>query len=227
MAGFTFAYRTGGGPPVKRRYPLAKSMNGAGTRPAARMRAGDLVAYTTVSALTTAGAKVVRQLLEADKTANYEEGGVRAGVLGCCDQPVATNSSGVPIAETGSGGALSKTPSIASINPLDTNGHGQQTFVIATADTVFEAKLGTAAANLATYLALKGGLAGITFTDATGGSDYTVNTSDTGEKLLLKIVDVDPNDATFKTVFVQFLGTSLTPTGSYMQADTGTAYSTQ
>jgi hypothetical protein len=225
--GWSFAYRTNGGPPVRRRYPLAKSMNGAGTRPAARMRAGDVVVYTTVAALTTAGAKVVRPLLENDKAANYEEGGVRAGILGICDSPVATNSSGAAVAETQAGGLLPKTPGLASIAPLDTNGHSQQTFVIATPDTVFRAQLGTAAANLAAYLALKGGLAGITMTDASGGSDYTINTSDTGEKLMLKIVDVDPNDATFKEVFVSVLGSGLTPTGSYMQNDTQTAYSTQ
>jgi hypothetical protein len=226
--GFSFAYREGGGKPVRARFPLAKSMNGAGTRPAARMRAGDVVAYTTVSALTTSSAKVVRPLLEADKTAHYEDGSShRCGILGICESPVATNSSGVPIAETQTGGNLSKTPSLASMNPLDSNGHGQQVFLIATPDTVFKAELGTAAASLAAYLALKGQLAGLTFTNATGGSDYTVNTSDTGEDLLLVIADVDPKDSTFKTVFVKVVDEGLSPTGSYCQSRTGYPYTAQ
>lgn len=225
--GWEFAYRTNNGPPVRRRYPLAKSMNGAGTRPAARMKAGDVVVYTTVAALTTAGAKVVRPLLEADKTAHYEEGGVRAGILGVCDEPVATNSAGAFMAETANGGYLPKVPGLASLNKLDTNGHAQQTFVIATPDTVFKANLAAAAASLAVYLALKGSLAGITMTNASGGSEYTINVTDSGEDLMVKIVDVDPNDATFTNVFVSILGSGLTPSGSYMQNDTQTPYSTQ
>lgn len=227
MSGFSFAYRESGAVALRDTYPLAKSMNGTGTPPAAGMKAGDLVVYTTVAALTTSAAKVVRPLLGADKTAHYEEGGVRAGILGICDNDVNTSSSGAVSTVMSPGGVISRTQGMASMNALDSNGHGQQTFVIATSDTIFKAQLATAASTTAVYKALKGGLGGITITVTAGVSVYTVNTSDTGEDLMLNIVDVDITDLTRKTVFVKILNTGLTPSGSYLQYETATAYSTQ
>lgn len=203
-------------------------MSGTGTPPAATLKNGDLVVYTTVSALTTASAKVVRMLLAADKAANYEEGGVRAGVLGVLDSSdVSTSSSGSTSAVASTGGVISRTQGMASMNKLDANGHAQETFIIATPDTVFKAQLAVAAASLAAFQALEGGLAGITISTTSGVSTYTVNTTDTGEKLMLKIVKVDLNDLNFKTVFVKILDSGLTPTGSYCQNQTATPYSTQ
>jgi hypothetical protein len=68
--------------------------------------------------------------------------------------------------------------------------------------------------------------AGITIPTTDNGA-FTINTTDTGEDLLLQIVDIDKKDANFKRVFFKILGTGLTPTGSYMQHDTAQAYSTQ
>jgi|GEM_PF-6777253 len=228
MPGFIFAYREGGAPPLRRTFPLAKSMNGTGTPPAAALKSGDLVAYSTLAALTTSAAKVVRPLLAADKTANYEAGGVRAGILGILGaSDVSTSSSGSVAATTSFGGAILRTQGMASMNALDPNGHAQETFIIATSDTVFKAQLAVVPASVAAFLALKGGLGGITITTTVGVSVYTVNITDTGEQLMLNIVDVDESDITMKTVFVKILNTGLTPSGSYCQIDTATAYTAQ
>lgn len=227
MPGIKFSYRTTGQPAFKRHYPLAKSMNGTGTPPAAKLQAGDFVVLTTLSTLTTSSTPVIRPLLAADKTAHYEEGGVRAGVLGICDGPVETNSSGLVLASQSAGGVITRTPGMASMNPLHACGQAQDTVIVITADTVLEAQLGTAASSAAAFNALVGTLAGITLSVSSGVTTYTLNTSDTGEDLMCQIVGVDTADTTFKRVFFRILGTGLTPTGSYMQWDTGVPYSTQ
>lgn len=227
MPGVKFSYRTNGQPAFRKRYPFAKSMNGTGTPPAATLQPGDFVALTTNASLATSSTPVVRMLLAADKTAHYEEGGVRAGVLGIYDSQVNTNSSGVVMAQQSAGGVITRTPGMASMNPLHPCGHAQDTIVVATADTVFEMNLATAAASQTALAALRGTLGGITLSTTSGVTTYTVNTTDTGEDLMLEIVDVDISDPNLKRVFVRFLGTGLTPTGSYMQYDTGTNYSTQ
>jgi hypothetical protein len=228
MPGFSFAYRESGASPLRKTFPLAKSMTGTGTPPAATLKNGDVVAYTTVSALTTSSAKVMRMVLAADKTANYEEGGVRCGIFGILGaSDTGTNSSARAVSAQSNGGAISRTPSMSSMNPLDSNGHAQETFIAATPDTVFKAQLTAAAASAAAYLALKGGLAGLTITTTSGVSVYTVDSTITGEGALFIIKDVDPNDSTFKTVFVKVITTGLTPTGTYCQNDNGVPYSTQ
>lgn len=227
MPGFKFAYRESGQPPLRRAFPLAKSMNGTGTPPAATLKAGDLVAYTTVAALTTSSSTVMRMQLAADKTANYEEGGVRVGTYGICDAEQATNSSGVAIGESQNGGIIYSTP-MASMNPLHAgSGHSQMTFIEATPDTVFEAQLLSAAASLVAFQALKGTLAGVDISVSSGVSTYTVDSAESGEDLNLIIVNVDEKDLTFKRVFVKFRDQGLTPTGSYMQGKTGVPYTTQ
>ena len=229
MGTFRFAYRESGKPAFRKRYPLAKSMTGAGTRPAATAKAGDLAAYTTASALTTSSVPVVRMLLEEDETANYEDGSsLRVGILGIFDAQVETNSSGVATASASNGGVISKTGGMAGMNPRHTNGHSQQTIVVATADTVFEANLATAAASAAALSALKGTLAGLTFTNASGGSDYTVNTGESGEKQCLLIVDVDVNDTNLKRVHVKFRSSAgLTPVSGYLQYENAVPYTAQ
>lgn len=238
MPGFQFAYREGGGQPVREVYPLAKSMAGAGTPPAARLVSGDLVAYTTVAALTTSAAKVMRMLLAADKTANYEDGSTnRCGVYGIAEGAVATNSSGVAVAETSNGGFLPKVPSLASLNKLALNGHGQAVFIAATPDTVFKAKLKTAAASAVAYQALRGQLAGVDIAVSSGVSTYTVDSGESGEDLNLVIVDIDPRDTSYLTVFVKFRDEQNSAAasgdaetlvlGSYCQYRTGFPYTAQ
>lgn len=229
MPGWSYAYMTGSrGGPYRRGFSLAKSMNGTGTPPAATLKAGDVVCLSTASALTTASAEVVRMLLAADKTAHYENGsGVRAGVLGICDAEIATDSAGLALGVTSPGGVISPTPGMGSMNPLNLSGQAQQTVVIATPQTVFKSQLSTASATAAIYAALVGSVAGINISTTSGVTTYGVATGDTGEDLMLEIVGIDPNDTSFKTVFVRILGTGLTPTGSYMQFDTGVPYTAQ
>lgn len=229
MPGASFGDLIGSrGAPFRKGYPLAKSMNGTGTPPAATMKAGDIVCLSTASGLTTASAVVVRPLLAADKTANYENGsGVRCGILGICDCEIATDSAGLALAQTSSGGVISPTPGMGSMNPLHLSGQAQQTMIVFTPSTVFKMLLAAAAASAAAYAALPNTLAGITISTTSGVTTYTANTTDTGEQLMLEIVGIDPNDTTFKTVYLRVLGTGLTPTGSYMQYDTATPYTAQ
>lgn len=230
MPGFSFAYRLGGsGVPVRNDYPLAKSMNGVGTPPAAAMQAGDVVVYTTASALTDGGVAVVRPLLAADKSANYENGsGLRCGILGICDCGVSTDSTGVVMAAASLGGVISPNPGMASMNPLSLNGHSVSTFVIADASTIFRADLATAAANANAFEALKGTLAGITITVTNGVTVYTVDTAATGEAQCLYIYDIDVSDTTYKKLLVGvYSAAGLTPVSSYLQSQTNVPYTAQ
>lgn len=233
MSGFEFAYRMGGAGggqgPLKNAWSIGKNLSGAptSTNLAGGCYAGDVVVFTTKSTVTTAANKVVRTVVADDKTAHYAEGGIRAGLLGISESNIRTDANGKVSAVASTGGYFPKVPSAPSLNPFDTNGHSQTTFTEFDAESVFKTKLAVASSSAAVYLALPGTLAGLTIPTTDNGI-FKVNLTDTGADLCFRIIDVDPNDTTFTNVFVAIimLGTT-TIVGSYAQATTSVAYSTQ
>lgn len=233
MSGFEFAYRMGGAGgsqgPTKDAWSLGKNLTGAptSTNLAGGLYAGDVVVYTTKSTVTTASNKVVRTVVADDKTAHYAEGGIRAGLLGICETNMKTDANGKITAVASTGGYFPKVPGGGSLNPLDTNGHAQATFTLFDAQSVFKAKLAVPSTTAAIYQALVGGLAGLTIPTTDNGI-FKVNLTDSGADLCFRIIDIDPNDTTFANVFVSIITLATTTiVGSYAQASTGVAYSTQ
>lgn len=233
MSGFEFAYRMGGSGGSqgarKNAYSLGKNLTGAPTNEnlAGGCYAGDVVVYTTNSAVTTASNKVVRTVVKDDKDAHYAEGGIRAGLLGISETNAATGATGKIVGSASLGGYVPKVPAGGSLNPFDTNGHSIETFTLFDAQSVFRAKLAVPSATAAAYLALPGGLAGLTIPTTDNGI-FKVNLTDTGADLCFRIIDIDPNDATFANVFVAIIVLATTTiVGSYAQIETGVAYSTQ
>jgi len=206
-------------------------MTGTGTPPAAALRGGDLVALTTKSTLTAAGAVVVRMLLAADKTAHYKEGTPVAGILGVQEYDASTNSLGQAVGNTapagvavGSGVTYSF-PSMAGGIPQDpvTNRSRDQVYS-AGQGNVFVAAL-DATATVGSP-ALNNTLAGLILTVASGVTTYTIDTGAAAADQCLEIINCDESDPLYVAatagcrVFFRFLA-------AFDQSLTGVNYSTQ
>ena len=167
-------------------FPMAKST---------AFNYGDVLVLTTVSALTTSSAQVLRPLLAADITAAYQDGSAHVcGIHSICPYTETTNSSGIVATQpsvtnvAAAARPIYALPGVSAGYAVDPNiGHSLLNPIIADSQTWFRAPL-LASIGAATA-AMVGATAGI---DLTSGI-FTVDTGATTKILeIVKIADGDP-----------------------------------
>lgn len=247
MPGFQYYRSTGGRlpTPFKRDYLLGKSLTGS-----TALFNGDLVALTsnaTYSGLSpTTG--VVRRLLAADRTANYQQTS-NAGVLGVVYDNITTDANGVvngnPLSGGTATGVIYGAPNEAATMPIDpSTGRSRVSVILADPGDIFIARININTTDFASGLTLAhqydNTLMGIQYTTNGNQTIYSLSVNASAAPnivLVLGPVETDPlynvtvtgtgsfagntvNDASVgPKVYCQFLT-------SYCQALTGIIYST-
>lgn len=252
MSGIRFAGRAfGPATPSKWSGLLANSLAATGT-PNTALFPGDIVARTTVSALTSGGVPVVRRLLVADRTASYLESAVAVGVLGIVGDALTTNASGqvngAPPLAGGAGGPIFSVPSeAASIPPDPATLRSRISVILALPDVYFVGRINVNTTDFASGLTLghqyDGLLAGLCFTTDTNNNDtiFTLRPAAATALAIIEIIRPNEQDPRYNTLILgtdTFSNNALADSRSgpevifrfltaYSQQRNGVVYSTQ
>lgn len=235
MPGISFYAPPGGNAPVPdiRDYLLANSLNGTGTPPANSLQAGDLVALTQNTSLTSGGNTVVRQLLAADLAALYKESTPIAGILGIAMDSANSNASGVATTAPPLGGVTTTAPpsypySYAGMQaPDDATGRSRERVAVFRSGFSFLGALYVGGGAITLQHQYDDTLAGFKITTTAGITTYTIDVGATTK--CLRIIGPNTQDPLYNVL----TGTTFGPTvifellGPYEQALTGVVYSSQ
>lgn len=195
------------GVPDVNKYLLANSLAGTGTPPAAAVYAGDIVALTQASALTSGANTVVRMLLAADKTAHYLQGSPVAGLLGVCMDDVASSAAGIAIAPpviapgVTSGAPISYPLSNSGMWGADraTNRNYMKVALFVPGNT-FLGRLDMTAGAITLKHQYDGLLAGIIMTTTSGVTTYTIDSATaSGADACIRIIGPNEQDPLYNT----------------------------
>jgi len=220
MPGIRYAGTRGGavGVPPTAPYLLGKSQT---------IYAGDVVCLTTNATYSASTIPVQRDLLAADVSANYQQGGSNVGVLGFCMDDVIVNSNYQATTGPAFGGVANGSQVIypytydglIAVDPNTTRGYGR--VCLFDQENIYAAKL--SAASAAGTLALVNTLAAFLLTTSGGITTYTIDTTGASTNIL-RIVGVNTSDPLYGAVgcevFFQILG-------AYEQSLTGLQYTSQ
>lgn len=190
-------------------YLAADSMNGTGTPPACSMLAGDVLALTTKTTLTSSNNTVCRMLLAADKTANYQVSSVDAGAVGIAVFDMNTNASGVAGSPPALGGVANGSAINYPMSDPTLRGNDMATsrnYVhVATADSanIFRGRIDMNSTDWPSGLTLQhqfdGITAGFILTTTSGVTNYTIQPT-TG------LGGISTNGATVAQSIIRILG---------------------
>lgn len=212
-------------------------MTGTGTPPANALQAGDLVALTTKSTLTSSSNVVTRMLLAADKTAHYKEGTPVAGILGVSAQAVTTNASGVagappPLGAITTNAAINYPLSGPAMQAVDSaSGRSYIAVYLFGGRNVFRGRLDMAAGAITLAHQYDNTLAGFILNTTSGITTYTIDTGAAAADQCVRIIGPDEQDPLYNTVVAQSATTGpavfFEVLSSFAQVLTGVDYSTQ